>query len=76
LAGLPARAQPPTLITWGANDEYFLADGARAYLADVPDSELCLLDTGHVALATHAGEIAQAISAFLPAHTKATPAAA
>ena len=68
--------QPPTLITWGANDEYFVADGARAFLADVPNAELHLLDTGHVALATHADEIAEAIANFLPAHMRATPALA
>lgn len=68
--------RPPTLITWGANDEYFVAAGARAYLADVPDAELHLLDTGHVALATHADEIAEAIAAFLPAHLEGRPAEA
>jgi pimeloyl-ACP methyl ester carboxylesterase len=57
--------QPPTLITWGANDQYFVADGARAYLADVPGAELHLLDTGHFALATHAEEIAELISVFM-----------
>ncbi len=56
--------RPPTLITWGANDEYFVADGARAFLADVPDAELHLFDTGHFALATHADEIAAAIERF------------
>ena len=56
--------RPPTLITWGANDQYFVADGARAYLADVPDAELHLIDTGHFALATHAEEIADLIAAF------------
>ena len=68
--------QPPTLITWGANDEYFVADGAHAFLADVPSAELHLLDTGHVALATPADEIAEAIATFLPAHMRATPALA
>jgi pimeloyl-ACP methyl ester carboxylesterase len=63
--------QPPTLITWGANDEYFVADGARAYLRDLPSAELHLLDTGHFALATHAGEIAQLIEAFIPARVAA-----
>ena len=67
---------PPTLITWGANDEYFIADGARAYLADVPDAELHLLDTGHVALATHVAAIAEAIAAFLPAQLGAPTAGA
>jgi pimeloyl-ACP methyl ester carboxylesterase len=56
--------QPPTLITWGANDQFFVAAGARAYLADAPDAELHLLDTGHFALATHADEIAELIAAF------------
>lgn len=68
--------RPPALITWGANDQYFVADGARAYLADLPDAELHLLDTGHIALATHADEIADAIAAFLPAHVQAMQAAA
>ena len=58
------KRQPATLITWGANDRYFVADGARAYLADVPNAELHLLDTGHFALATHAEEIADLIAAF------------
>ena len=60
---------PATLVIWGANDRYFVADGARAYLADVPNAELHLLDTGHFALATHAEEIAHLIAAFLAKHT-------
>jgi pimeloyl-ACP methyl ester carboxylesterase len=64
--------RPPTLITWGANDRYFVADGARAYLADVPDAELRLLDTGHFALATHADEIAGHIAEFLSSRVRAT----
>jgi pimeloyl-ACP methyl ester carboxylesterase len=66
--------QPPTLIAWGGNDQYFTADGARAYLADLPRAELHLLDTGHFALATHAREIAELIAAFHASH--AAPAAA
>ena len=57
--------QPPTLITWGANDLYFIADGARAYLDDIPAAELHLLDTGHMATATHSVEIAAHIDGFL-----------
>jgi pimeloyl-ACP methyl ester carboxylesterase len=60
--------RPPTLITWGANDGFFKPEGARAYLADVPDAELHLLDTGHFALATHVDEIAAAIVAFHAKH--------
>jgi len=59
--------QPPTLITWGANDRFFTADGARAYLADLPDAELHLLDGGHFALAEYTDEIARRILAFIPA---------
>jgi pimeloyl-ACP methyl ester carboxylesterase len=60
--------QPATLITWGANDEFFVADGARAYLSDLPNAELHLLDTGHFALATHGAEIAELIAAFHSRH--------
>jgi hypothetical protein len=31
--------QPSTLIVWGENNEIFGADGARAYLKDLPDAE-------------------------------------
>lgn len=57
--------RPPALITWGANDEFFTADGARAYLADLPDAELHLLDGGHFALEEHLETIAGHIDAFL-----------
>jgi len=60
--------QPPTLIVWGANDPFFTADGARAYLDDLPDAELHLLDAGHFALAEHPDEIADRIRAFVAAH--------
>ncbi|GGK64361.1 alpha/beta fold hydrolase [Nocardia camponoti] len=60
-----AEYQPPTLITWGEHDEIFAADGARAYLRDLPDAELHLLDAGHFALETHGDEIATLIRDFL-----------
>lgn len=56
---------PPTLITWGANDPFFPAPGAHAYLTDLPDAELHLFDTGHFALETHLDEIARLIADFL-----------
>ncbi|MET9964383.1 alpha/beta hydrolase [Streptomyces sp. NPDC006356] len=59
------RHTPPTLITWGRNDPFFTDPGARAYLRDLPDAELHLLDTGHFALETHLGEIAALIADFL-----------
>ncbi|MEU0539206.1 alpha/beta hydrolase [Nocardia sp. NPDC005978] len=60
-----AEHRPPTLITWGANDEIFGAEGARAYLRDLPDAELHLLDAGHFALESHGPEIAALIRDFL-----------
>ncbi|MFF8096170.1 alpha/beta fold hydrolase [Streptomyces sp. NPDC016675] len=59
------RQMPPALITWGAHDPFFIAPGAHAYLRDLPDAELHLLDTGHFALETHLPEIAPLIADFL-----------
>lgn len=57
--------QPPTLIVWGQNDAIFPAQGARAYLRDLPDAELHLLDTGHFALEDKGAEIAGLMLDFL-----------
>jgi pimeloyl-ACP methyl ester carboxylesterase len=57
--------QPPTLIVWGKNDAIFPAEGARAYLRDLPDAEVHLLDTGHFALEDKGGEIAGLMLDFL-----------
>lgn len=53
--------QPPALIVWGKNDPFFTVEGARAFLRDLPQAELLLLDTGHFALEDHAEVIASAI---------------
>ena len=65
---------PPALLAWGRNDAFFPAEGARAYLEDLPDAELHLLDTGHFATATHSAEIADLIGAFIQRRV-AAPAA-
>jgi pimeloyl-ACP methyl ester carboxylesterase len=57
--------QPPLLAIWGANDPFFLPQGAKAFKRDIPAADVQLLDTGHFALETHAGEIATAIRGFL-----------
>jgi pimeloyl-ACP methyl ester carboxylesterase len=57
--------KPPALLAWGRNDAFFPPEGARAYLTDLPDAELHLLDTGHFATATHNAEIAELITPFL-----------
>jgi pimeloyl-ACP methyl ester carboxylesterase len=66
------RHRPPTLIVWGEHDEIFGVDGARAYLRDLPDAELHLLDAGHFALETHGPEIAALIRDFLPRALRGT----
>ena len=67
---------PPALVAWGQNDAFFPPEGARAYLEDLPDAELHLLDTGHFATATHDREIAELITAFLDEHVAAAAPAA
>jgi pimeloyl-ACP methyl ester carboxylesterase len=64
--------QPPTLIAWGRNDTIFPADGARAYLRDLPRAELHLLDTGHFALEDKGDEIARLMLDFLDRHLSFT----
>jgi pimeloyl-ACP methyl ester carboxylesterase len=59
------KYQPPTLIVWGKNDFIFPPQGAAPYSRDVKNLETHLLDTGHFALETHGGEIADRIEDFL-----------
>jgi pimeloyl-ACP methyl ester carboxylesterase len=62
------KYQPPTLITWGANDQIFPPSGARPYLQDLPKAQLHLLETGHFALEDKADEIAELMRGFLGKH--------
>jgi pimeloyl-ACP methyl ester carboxylesterase len=55
----------PLLAVWGANDEIFGPEGARAFRRDLPDAEIHLLDAGHFALETHVEEIARLVRQFL-----------
>ncbi len=57
--------RPPTLIVWGEHDVIFPADGARAYLRDLPEAELHLIDSGHFALEDRGDEIAALMLDFL-----------
>lgn len=60
--------RPPTLVAWGANDPSFIAAGATAFRADLPDAEIHLLDAGHFALDERNDEIAALILAFMAEH--------
>lgn len=57
--------QPPLLAVWGRYDPAFIPAGAEAYRRDLPKAEVHLLEAGHFALETHAGEIAAMIRDFL-----------
>ena len=59
------ETQPKTLITWGAKDLKFNKHGAEAYLRDLPNAELHLLDAGHFAAEEKTREIAELILKFL-----------
>jgi pimeloyl-ACP methyl ester carboxylesterase len=57
--------RPPALLPWGRNDGFFPPEGASAYVWDLPDADVHLLDTGHFATATHADAIAELVAAFV-----------
>ncbi len=60
--------RPPTLVVWGANDPSFIAAGATAFRADLPDAEIHLLDAGHFALDEKTDDIARLILDFMARH--------
>jgi pimeloyl-ACP methyl ester carboxylesterase len=57
--------QPPTLICWGPKDGYMPEASARAYLRDLPQAELHLLDGGHWLLETHLEDVVRLSRDFL-----------
>ncbi|GLZ61377.1 alpha/beta hydrolase [Micromonospora sp. NBRC 107095] len=57
--------RPPTLIVWGPHDGYMPEGAACAYLRDLPDAELHLLDGGHWLLETHLDEVVRLVRDFL-----------
>jgi pimeloyl-ACP methyl ester carboxylesterase len=57
--------QPPTLIVWGPQDGFMPEGAARAYLRDLHEAELHLLDGGHWLLETNLEEVAMLMRGFL-----------
>jgi pimeloyl-ACP methyl ester carboxylesterase len=58
--------QPETLIVWGPRDGYMPEESARAYLRDLPGTELHLFDDGgHWLLETHLDEVIPLVRGFL-----------
>lgn len=58
------KLQPPTLIVWGENDEFFKREGAELLHRDIANSKLVFYPTGHFALEEFGLEIAREIIAF------------
>ncbi len=60
--------RPPTLILWGPQDGYMPAAAGRAFLRDLPDAELHMLDAGHWALETSLDQMVALSRDFLTRH--------
>lgn len=56
---------PTTLIAWGPQDGYMPERAAQAYVHDLPNAELHLLDGGHWALETNLEELVLLVRRFL-----------
>ena len=56
--------QPKALIFWGQEDIFFTREGGEAYLKDLPDAEMCRLDSGHFAVEDCLDEITSNVSRF------------
>lgn len=54
----------PLLAVWGANDEIFGPDGARAFARDLPDAEIHLLNGGHFLLESELDTVTGYIRGF------------
>lgn len=59
------KNQPPMLIVWGKNDEYFPERGAEAFKKDLDTINYTIYDTGHFALEEYGEEIIEKIRAFM-----------
>ena len=57
--------RPPLLVLWGRYDASFQVDEAKAYLRDVPDAEVHVLNAGHFALDEQPDQIADLTRGFL-----------
>jgi pimeloyl-ACP methyl ester carboxylesterase len=57
--------QPPALILWGKHDPIFIVPGAEAYLRDLPNARLHVLDGGHFLLEEQHQAVAMLIDRFL-----------
>ncbi len=59
------KNQPPMLIVWGKNDEFFPESGAAAYKKDLENIDYNIYDTGHFALDEDGYEIIKKMRDFM-----------
>jgi pimeloyl-ACP methyl ester carboxylesterase len=57
--------QPPMLIVWGKNDEYFPESGAAAFKKDLKNIDYNIYDTGHFALEEEGVAIIKKMRSFM-----------
>ncbi|WP_231459937.1 MULTISPECIES: alpha/beta fold hydrolase [unclassified Pedobacter] len=57
--------QPPLLMVWGKNDEFFPESGAAAFKKDVMDIDYNIYNTGHFALEEDGDDIIAKIRVFM-----------
>ncbi len=57
--------QPPLLVVWGKNDEFFPESGAAAFKKDVNNIDYNIFNTGHFALEEDGTEIISKMRAFM-----------
>ena len=60
--------RPPALVLWGKHDPVFIVPGAEAYLRDLPEAELYVLEGGHFLLEGQHRAVAGLIDQFLTRH--------
>lgn len=56
--------QPATLLLWGKGDIFFTPEGGTAYLRDLTNVDLHMLDSGHFLLEDHTEVVADLITHF------------
>lgn len=57
--------QPAALVVWGKHDVFFDVKEASCYKRDLPNSEIKILDGGHMALETNFHEVLALVNNFM-----------
>ena len=57
--------EPPTLILWGREDQYYTPAAALAYQRDLPKAQIRIIGGGHWALESHGPEVIGLTRVFL-----------